>query len=80
MLSLAHRVGCGLTLGFCCGGLSHVTPAMLAAQYLMLGALPNDSLVRPRLQQPVVSQHFTRTRNRRTASPGAHGPVSTPPA
>ena len=46
-----------LTLGFCCGGLSHVTLGMLGWKYLTLGAQPNGSQFRPRLQQPVVSQH-----------------------
>ena len=41
-----------------CGGLSHVTLAMAALQYLMLGAQPNDSSVRPRQLQRVVRLRF----------------------
>ena len=48
MLSLAHRVGCGLTPAISCGGFSHVTLGMHGWEYLMLGAQPNDSQLRPR--------------------------------
>jgi hypothetical protein len=36
-----------LTPAFSCGGLSHVTLAMAAPQYLMLGAQPEDSSFAP---------------------------------
>ena len=57
--SISPFFRCWLTPEFCCGGLSHVTLAMVASQYLMLGAQPNDSSVRPRLQQLVVRQRST---------------------
>ena len=73
----AMWTGCALTLAFSCGGLSHVTLAMLERQYLTRGAQPNDS------SPPTAATRVRRAptdRKERTASPATHGPPSTPAA